>query len=1119
MTNTFKQKLLLGTAIVAVAGFTAGAAHAVELGAGANANITTDDLAGIIESGGQTGTVTVDAEAAGTLNLGTNAGVASVTTNGTTTITITETTPAGGDTVHFDGDIVEQTGGVLTINLVAGDATINGNVTSAVDHVAINLGAAGGATTDALTINSDGNESLTIDAIIQSVEAADTTSLTILNGGNEAANTITFLNTLGGDGTANQLIDTVTIGADTAGEHVNVVFQGNVYTGGIAVSTGNVQNGTYNLTFGNTTTATTVSGDITNGGAGDTVTLAVANSANVTFNGTTAGDVFSVGTGSTATLSGATNAYTGTSTVAAGGKLNVFGDASNMATLNLVGSDSILTLGSEAATGQNTTTHTGNITGHGVLVLTSDDADAVGQTVDGNVGASSAGNTLTRVSAASDVANGRDVHTINGNLYTTNVDFGTSGTTTVGSADAILDLTGNDAAINIGSVTTQVNNEGTLRITGAGGTTTTATLGSAGTTTRRINDIELVATDDTINLGVTGSLYGDRITLEDNADVNKNTITFNGTTTQTIDMTIDSATADNEGVIVVGGVGTKSDVTFNKALGTTLNNLESFTVNSGSRAVFAGATNDFDSALTVDGTLRLNQATTTDVGSLAAGAALGSLEFVIGTTTGGVDNAAKLTSTGAINWDLLDGTTANSQKVNLVRGTGVVLNNQEFFIINGTGNVTGSADNLTALGNGTEIVSDEYALFDFVARLGTADNLAGTDASDVSVRATHVRGEDVTGNKNNSEAAEGILGVTVAQYARDNGDGRNELALVYDNVTRANHSEVDERLESIQSTVDGGNVVAATTVANITSNIIQLASTGAEGSGIAAGNISNGLRAWAQVFGQTGDQSDRDSIDGYDIDTFGFAVGLDTQALADQMVLGLAFSYADSEVDSDNANNTNTEIDTYQITLYGTYNIDEATYLSGQLGYAFGDNSTHREDLGGVAAVDADGDFDSNQFIARLEAGRAYEVGAITTLTPKLMVNYNYYDADSYRETGAGGAGLNVDQDTNHILEIGAGVDADWMFQQADGSYVKPQVRAGVRYDLADDEIEATNRLIGGGNAFKTEGFDPQSLAVDLGAGVTYFSTTNWELTANYDFEYKEDYHSHAGFLRAAYKF
>ena len=246
---------------------------------------------------------------------------------------------------------------------------------------------------------------------------------------------------------------------------------------------------------------------------------------------------------------------------------------------------------------------------------------------------------------------------------------------------------------------------------------------------------------------------------------------------------------------------------------------------------------------------------------------------------------------------------------------------------------------------------------------------------------------------------------------------------------------------------------------------------------------------------------------------------MDTQALADQMLLGLAFSYADSDVDSDNANRTQTEIDTYQITLYGTYDLDEATYISGQLGYAFGDNSTHREDIGGVAAIDADGDFDSNQFIARLEAGRAYEVGTITTLTPKLMVNYNYYDADSYRETGAGGAGLNVDQDTNHILEIGAGVDADWMFQQADGSYVKPQVRAGVRYDLADDEIEATNRLIGGGNAFKTEGFDPQQFALDLGAGVTYFSTTNWELTANYDFEYKEDYTSHAGFLRAAYKF
>ena len=105
------------------------------------------------------------------------------------------------------------------------------------------------------------------------------------------------------------------------------------------------------------------------------------------------------------------------------------------------------------------------------------------------------------------------------------------------------------------------------------------------------------------------------------------------------------------------------------------------------------------------------------------------------------------------------------------------------------------------------------------------------------------------------------------------------------------------------------------------------------------------------------------------------------------------------------------------------------------------------------------------------------------------------------------------------MFEVGVGVDASWDYQQADGSFLQPKIGVGVRHDLIGDEYQTTSTFAAGGAAFDTEGFDPAQTTFNVSADLTYFSTTNWELSAGYDFEYKSDYDSHAGTLKAAYKF
>ncbi|PPR20081.1 MAG: hypothetical protein CFH39_02422, partial [Alphaproteobacteria bacterium MarineAlpha10_Bin2] len=57
-----------------------------------------------------------------------------------------------------------------------------------------------------------------------------------------------------------------------------------------------------------------------------------------------------------------------------------------------------------------------------------------------------------------------------------------------------------------------------------------------------------------------------------------------------------------------------------------------------------------------------------------------------------------------------------------------------------------------------------------------------------------------------------------------------------------------------------------------------------------------------------------------------FFVGMVTQSLVDGWIWGLAFAYSDTDVESDGVNNTNTDIDSYQVSLYTSYDLDDRIF-------------------------------------------------------------------------------------------------------------------------------------------------------------------------------------------------
>lgn len=354
------------------------------------------------------------------------------------------------------------------------------------------------------------------------------------------------------------------------------------------------------------------------------------------------------------------------------------------------------------------------------------------------------------------------------------------------------------------------------------------------------------------------------------------------------------------------------------------------------------------------------------------------------------------------------------------------------------------------------------------------------------------------------------------------GLAEDELAAILARLDAATtEAEVDAILQSVMPTVDRGHFVATQNIVNASMNLTgqRIASLRAgDETSMAAGNITQNLRMWGQVFGQYADQDARSGIPGYDARTWGATIGIDSGTAMPGAVVGAAFTYGDSRVRSDNINDTRTDIDTYQLSLYGSFDIAPQTYVNGLAAYAWNDVDTTRFNVG-LGDDTASGSFDAYQFTARAEVGQNLRFNEMV-VTPNVMAHWTHYNADTYTETGAGTANLTVDHDNLNVFELGVGVNASWDMAIADGSVVVPEVRAGYRYDLIGDEVQTSSQFVGApGVTFVTEGFTPARSTFNVGAGVKFQTVANWEFTANYDYEFKSDYDSHAGFIRAGFRF
>lgn len=846
------------------------------------------------------------------------------------------------------------------------------------------------------------------------------------------------------------------------------------------------------------------------------------------------------GAGGDGLTDNATAGSTATATVLVGGAGGAGGAGIGAASTGGAGAD-----GGNAATigGTTSLTVTGNMTGGaggaggastGAAANSDGGAGGAGLSVTGT------GNVIS-IGAASNVLGGASGTAGAGGSGTAGtaggigdgVDLGGTGTTLI-NAGTINGQTAIGVNLTTAGALTTLTNTGTITSTnvtagqgtfvfgadnGAGGTTLTGTIQNTAVNNNAIA-LEIAADQSGVitNAGTlisngVGAGLGSAVNFDANGSLT-NSGTITGRITETGNHTITfTNTGTVSGDILLGGSGVS---TINLNSGTMTGDITTgagadvLSFNGGAlvgNIELAGGANimHVNSNTTINGTrLATGGTLTTDV---AAGSVLtvssylpsaGNIFQTNLTSTGSVNTIGSLVSTGSV----VDFT---GETVNVDVGTTTLIaTGADHAVILATGNAAETS------ANNPSAITDNSLLYSFTVTPGS-----GGTAN--SLLLTAFLSPVLTTSGNNAPTAQILLSDLF-------GTTSPELIQIQTNLLNATSAaQINDILASTLPTVDGATERASLNTndqiqRSVDNHIGALRPIGTK-RGASSGDKASGRSIWAQAYGQTANQGARDTIAGYDFDSAGGIFGVDSKGMDDQALFGVAINYGRTSIDSHNTNSTSTHLNSYGLNFYGNYDLKQGAFLNGQANYGYNDIDGRRHNIGGAGGPTADADYHSNQYSAKLLFGQDMAIGSTATITPNISAAYTHLKTSDYTEKGAGGANLAVNDSSLNVLNLGVGADARWDIKHTDGSHLKPLLHVGYTYDAIGDTVQANSAFTGGGGAFQTTGASPARSAVDAGAGLTYTTAGNIDLSANYDYQYKADYDAHTGWLRATAHF
>jgi len=685
--------------------------------------------------------------------------------------------------------------------------------------------------------------------------------------------------------------------------------------------------------------------------------------------------------------------------------------------------------------------------------------------------------------------------TFSGDVFTT-----TSNVQGTGSIDFNGSLTGNlnftaDGTANLaanktltGTVTTATNNTGTFEA--KDGTTVTGDVGAVGTVLKQVKSNETAFNGDThattfiVNGGDTATIASGKNIFATNIDgesAAKGTLTFlGGITTQAKIGTNTQLKILNLGNDVLSGGVFVMDHDFNSS---------KVRVNKGSTLSVTGAR-------TVTGDLNVKNGNTLSLGANTL--------TVTGTHKQSNNSNLNLSLNSATVFGNVvsggDATVKASSNVNVSVASGAFIPDGTTFKI-----VDGAAASGNVVVPGT-LTSNSAAL----SFTGT------TDGDDLTLTATRTGGLDSRSTSGGGNAA--AVGKALENAGSNNPSA--DMQFILGQLDSLSDAELDEALNQLFPDTSGAAITAVKAALNSFIGTTGSHLSGFHGSnggksGVSTGDFLKGVGIWLQGYGNHMDQGRRKGIDGYQANTFGTIIGLD-KLFNEALLFGVAFGFGWTDINSKNTGNMETDIASYQGSLYSSWTKDN-WYVDGFMNFAHNEYDGKRQILFGGVNRTANSDYGGQQYSWKFEGGYDFDMKGIT-VTPIASFQYSFLQVGDYTETGAGALNLAVGSEGYHTLEQGLGLKIGDEFTWKSFT-VTPSIRALWYYDYKGERSQTTASLGGGGTSFDTRGANPAQHALNVGAEIIVASSDNWEVTVNYEGTLKDEFQSHAYFGTIRYEF
>jgi autotransporter family porin len=753
-----------------------------------------------------------------------------------------------------------------------------------------------------------------------------------------------------------------------------------------------------------------------------------------------------------------TNTYTGGTTIS-GGTLQI-GNGGTIGSIagDIVNNANLIFNRSDAVTYAGAITGTGSLTknGTGTLSLTgTSDIDAGNTNVENGALSINSGGKISNGNGKIDDATGSD-----GKVTVTNAGskWTNRGTLTVGSLDsgALTISDGGEVSNTVGYIGVNPDSDGSVTVTNAGSkwiNSSTVFVGYFGTGTLTISDGGVVEAG-----AGTGPLF----------------IASRAGSTGTVN--IGAASGD---AAVAAGTIEADAVLFEYGTGSLVFN-------------HTDTAYDFASGIAGSGTVKLLAGTTRFTGDLTGKTGTmmvdgGTLAIHSGDTLS-LGGDYTQTASGILSIGVADDTTFGKLAVT---GTATLPSNAKIDI-----NVADADFNFTAtsmanaisagtlVSDGTFAVSDNSLLFNFGAvKNGDAVDLTIAVATDALASTT----------------SQGKTAAAGAAAAIDNiisDDPTGEIAGAFVGLTT--DKQVADAVESVLAGASGGMAQLTNTATGAVTDVVSDRQNSKKG--LSSGDsFMTDRHVWLKPFGSWAEQDNRQGVTGYDIDSYGLAMGVDGD-ISSSWNVGAAFAYINSDVESNLAAGSHQiDMDSYLAKVYATMTFDATTALNLQAGVGISDYDSSRRLFTGDVA-NADYDSWNTQLSAELE--RSFQVNDKTVMTPYVHADYSYVNVDGYTESGAGALSLNVDDDSADSLIIGTGVKANHTVSDS----LSLLANAGIGYDVMTDRSSLTSGFAGGGAQFTTDGIEPDEWVYNAGVGAKYSLANGTEITAAYTVDARQDY-------------